>query len=211
MLKYTGGDVAQTTDIMDVDTEFDLLIEYHGWIHSNAHSSDVGSESRHFFEGLWKEVRRDKDDVIHEWEGFDGGIIYRRCEDETYTVDCWTPDFQSVGSRSKDRVNIADNATDRSISPSYLSDSKINNLTVVLPDHLLTEHNPISSPTDEAEELAWLASLDASARDTASVPQRIARRVEPTPLALRLVSLHVEPSTAKAEYLATERWIDDID
>lgn len=209
MLEYTGGDVTRTTDIMDVDTEFELLYEYHGWIQSNVDSGD-DAESRQFLEGLWKEVGKDKDDVFEEWEGFDGGIIYRRCEDGTYTVGCWTPGCQSDDSSAKNRDNISDSASNRSISPSHLSGSKTNNFAIDRPNHLLTEHNRISSPTDEAEEPGWLDSLDASASN-----QTITNPAEPhdtTPLAFRLMSLRNTGTTEEAEAVRkTSSEDDDLD
>lgn len=116
MLKWTNGDVARTTDIMDVDTEFDLLWEYKGWAEDHAHSA-VDSESRKFFEGLGLEVGRDCHVVWREWRGLGGGVYFKRNEDGTYTVNTvrrirqFSPhSLEDLSSKHRD--NISDRASD---------------------------------------------------------------------------------------------------
>lgn len=47
MMKYTGGDAARTTEILDVDTEYELLVEYRLWAQGNIESA-VDHESELF-------------------------------------------------------------------------------------------------------------------------------------------------------------------
>lgn len=51
MAKFTNHDVARATEIMDVDTEVELLQEYSDWIAANANNaeSEDDSEAAAFF------------------------------------------------------------------------------------------------------------------------------------------------------------------
>ena len=62
LLKYTGGDVARATEIMDVETERWLLSEfsqYREWAADNWEGA-VDSKTRKFFWDLWEEVHQDR-------------------------------------------------------------------------------------------------------------------------------------------------------
>lgn len=201
VLDLTGGNVAKTTSLMDIYTEENLLWEYYDWVKNNTKLAN-GTETEHFFRGLRKEVWKDWSDVEDEWLASGGIRFIIRIEDGSY---------QAFAEHSQGQSDVCDDS-----ASDTLGISSINGQECSSGDHqdeASHERHGVSSPADEAEELAWLASLDVSASETATTatPLRTAQLVKPTSLALRLISLRTEPSTVEGEHLPTERWIDDID
>lgn len=75
MMEYTGNDVVKTTQFMDVDSEYDVLLEFETWAEDTINSaSDLGTAV--FFYGLYNEIVKDKDDLEDEWVAMDGGCIF---------------------------------------------------------------------------------------------------------------------------------------
>lgn len=210
MLKWTNGDVARTTDIMDIDTEFGLLSEYWCWAGDNAESA-VNSESRQFFKGLHQELYRDCNFVFDEWGSLGGVIVYKLNKDGTYRAErLYLSDSSPEDSSSEHRDNIPDNASNRSISPPPSGDFNSNSIISTLPRHPVAEHNRISSPKDEAEELAWLDSLDASPSTPTTTD--LAQQFDGRPLAVRLMSLRSITATDKPTHDEMEAGKgDDLD
>lgn len=211
VLDLTGGDAAKTTGLMDTYTEEQLFWEYYDWVKTNT-SLAVGTETEHFFVDLKKEVFTDWSDVEDDWWAAGGITFIIKVDDGSYHAVHLpeTSDDARDAEYSQAESHVYDDSgsdTSRVLS--------INRQEINSGDHqdeTLLERHGVSSPTDEAEELAWLASLDASAPHTVCTPQHIAQLVAPSPLALRLASLRVEPSTAvKGAHLAMQRSIDDID
>lgn len=56
VLKYTGGEVVRTTEILDARTELEALWMYTDWIvHNKVDAWDCGDEKRYtLFGGLWR-------------------------------------------------------------------------------------------------------------------------------------------------------------
>ena len=156
VLEHTGGDVAKTTDIMDVDTEEWLLAEYCRWAGDTARSAD-DNESRKFFMGLRTEVFRDWGDVWDEWRDREDGIEIVRNEDGTYRIFNWQSDddFEledDVG--SDDSTQASEKRVDSSNFPPITSSSQsTNNKPGITREKSTDQHNRIFSHTDKSEEL----------------------------------------------------------
>lgn len=88
MLIDTGGDVARTTQIMDLSTELSLLGEYDQWVRQSTRSA-VDTSIDDFFEELLFELITDVRSVEAEFKSFTGGggAFYRGNEDGSYTVE----------------------------------------------------------------------------------------------------------------------------
>lgn len=99
LLKYLGGDIARSTELMNAYTESGLLHEYLAWPGENAKSA-VDEESEMFFDKLWREVGVDLDQWICLSWSSRGGIerivlrdtdcvwYFMKNEDGTYRVEC---------------------------------------------------------------------------------------------------------------------------
>ena len=85
-LKYTCGDVARTTTILDLSVEWDLLDMYHDWIASNVQEARIEDDDirAEFFEGLDEEVLRDWGEVREEY--WELGIEEVRRADGTWVI-----------------------------------------------------------------------------------------------------------------------------
>lgn len=70
MVKFTNNDVARATEIMDVDTEVELLQEYSDWVAANANNAEFEDDSERaaFFDRLRSEVMFDLREVRTEWQ-----------------------------------------------------------------------------------------------------------------------------------------------
>lgn len=95
-MKWTGNDVVKTTNILDIDVEYDLLREYREWVgahtsHQDSSSSKFGDHREHeFMIGLEGELSLDFCDVDLEFKEF--GINWRKTDDERlWEVIPWPP------------------------------------------------------------------------------------------------------------------------
>ena len=70
---------------MDVDTEYDILSEYITWIEDSSDGT-VDTESQKFLQDLLKEVAGDCFDMFFQWKDLEGGVLYRKNEDGSYTA-----------------------------------------------------------------------------------------------------------------------------
>lgn len=59
VMKFTGNDVARTTEIMDATVEEHLLWEYWEWC-SDQDDETTGSDAKQFFADLWEEVNKEQ-------------------------------------------------------------------------------------------------------------------------------------------------------
>lgn len=84
MLQFMGGDQAATTDMMDIDIEFDLISGYRELAYEDMDSVELFG-CRGFFEGLSIELDQEFQELYGEWqEG--GGVFFERLLDGTYNV-----------------------------------------------------------------------------------------------------------------------------
>lgn len=116
-------------------------------------------------------------------KSFDGGLVYIKNEDGFYYVD------SSWGELKTCPNDISDSYCGGSPSTSSHNDTG-SILSNMREQNLVRERNCTSSRGDEAEELAWLDSLDASASTSSQISTNTAQPRDITPLALRLISLH---------------------
>ena len=84
-MKHTNNDVARTTALMDVDTEWEILDAFRTWLLDSI-SESVDAEGCRLFDGLLDEVRRDWKELLDEWAEYYGGINYEPNEDGSYNV-----------------------------------------------------------------------------------------------------------------------------
>ena len=86
-MEYTENDVVKTTRFMDVDSEYDVLLEFEMWTEDTINSAS-NLETAAFFYGLYNEIVKDKDDLDDEWVAMDGGCIFenKRDDDDAYSV-----------------------------------------------------------------------------------------------------------------------------
>lgn len=186
-MKHTNNNVARTTAVMDVDTEWEILDAYRSWLLDNISESE-DAEGCRFFDGLLEEVRRDWKEVIDEWAEHDGGINYEPNGDGSYDVrvNCGVNLSPAEETEKEDEETELEEGSEH---PHEHNESD----TVLLDHHgeCHRTHHRISSESDDEEELAWLAFIDASAsvpRALPSTSQKIPS-FESVPLAMRLMSL----------------------
>lgn len=80
VMKHTNNDVAETTRILDIDAELDLLEVYRSWVGGqmyNAMMQETGpdhvSEQSIFFAGLNEEIWRDLKEMVLEFQNLQIG------------------------------------------------------------------------------------------------------------------------------------------
>lgn len=86
-LKYTNGDVAKATEMLDTSIEYLLLIMHHEWIEENwdrtiFETQDRGGEG--FFRALYRAVGMEGNEIRAEWMAF--RVIEERKEDGTWEI-----------------------------------------------------------------------------------------------------------------------------
>lgn len=89
-LKYTQNDVVRTTEIMDVSTEYRILVDYNHWAcDAFDHAVLEGQEEvKAFLNALLREVIIDFLDVSEEWRGT-GVWSESRREDGTWEISSY--------------------------------------------------------------------------------------------------------------------------
>lgn len=89
ILKYTGGDVARTTKIMDAHAESVLLLKYLSWaLTERRDAREIGDvETAGFMDGLCEELYIDEEKVDAEYKAL--GVDHWRDEEGKWHADNW--------------------------------------------------------------------------------------------------------------------------
>ena len=206
MLEFMEGNRAATTDMMDIDTELELSIQYWCWAADNGRAAE-DDRCRSFFEGLAHELGEEYDQIYREWRD-EGAAFFDRGPDGTYVVfvDVLIEDEESFGGNDSSDENHTTKQPDPASQTSsiYLSNTFQEGQPSI-------QQQRISSEGDGKEDLAWLASINAARTFSPLSNSRTAVVQQIKPLVLQFISRHHDTSSAVGQKETRTNHEDEVD
>lgn len=169
ILKYYGGNVAKTTEFLDVSVEWRLLMKHRRWVDEEADfaMNESDSERERFFDGLYVELCKDYIEVEAEFECL-GTELFRE-DDGSYTV-CKMPSVEESmpGMAKMGRPMEMDRVHDEEESDVSYSPAEGDSDNVPVDEARLNEEAALGThlrmrgqgDEEELQELAWLEITD---------------------------------------------------